>query len=314
MLLYYHPRFFNERVERLILPPSQLYWRVRAVYLVFGEKRDSKSMKPLFDKEAWKKANQVLREILLGYYSDLPGYNLYTQQLNKMGTPKVDKHGIQLLHCCRGTNAVENLHRMYRKTFSNSMTGIEYGSNLLLHRVHRHNIRMGRSHVPGYPWLGHYDTWLIDKLKRLVEKVLGIIILPGYVSPSDYKTTPESFQTVALHTDVLHQEIQQKEIDPEITKKYSSDIKFLCKAMGVRMPFLPLTSPAEFKLFTKLMMEKKKYDSAEFALEFTRRADGQNIFPKLEVYMNQYYKRWERNRRVQDAVKNMVSYIAKIMD
>jgi hypothetical protein len=164
---------------------------------------------------------------------------------------------------------------------------------------------MGRSHVPGYPWLGHYDTWLIDKLKRLVEKVLGIIILPGYASASDYQPTAESFQTVALHTEILHQEVQNKVIDPEITKNYSRDLKFLCKAMGVKMPFLPLTTPAEFKLFTKLMMEKRKYNPAEFALEFTRRADGKTVFPKLEVYMNQYHKQWERNRRVQDAVKRI---------
>jgi hypothetical protein len=57
--MYYHPRFFQERVERRVLPPSKLYWRVRAVYVKFGHMCDSKAGKPLFNKKAWKRANSV---------------------------------------------------------------------------------------------------------------------------------------------------------------------------------------------------------------------------------------------------------------
>jgi len=77
-LMYYSPSFFNARVERMALPPSQLYWRVRAVFVSFGYMVDSKSSRPLFNAEAWKKANNLLKEILQGYYSDPPGFNFYT--------------------------------------------------------------------------------------------------------------------------------------------------------------------------------------------------------------------------------------------
>lgn len=54
-ILYYKPSFFQTKVERIALPPRQLYYRVRAVLVTFGKKIDSKSKKPLFNTEAWKK-------------------------------------------------------------------------------------------------------------------------------------------------------------------------------------------------------------------------------------------------------------------
>jgi len=38
-----------------------LFWRVRAVFAMYGDIVDSKTNKPLFNKRAWKKA-QVLME------------------------------------------------------------------------------------------------------------------------------------------------------------------------------------------------------------------------------------------------------------
>jgi hypothetical protein len=37
-LIYFKPSFFSQRVERKQLPPSQLYWRVRAVFVALGPK------------------------------------------------------------------------------------------------------------------------------------------------------------------------------------------------------------------------------------------------------------------------------------
>jgi hypothetical protein len=113
MLMYYHPSFFAKGVERIVLPPHQLYWRVRAVFVTFGSKVDSKSGKPLFNKLAWLKANNLLHEILLGLFLDPLGYNFYTLELDADGNPKTDKYGIRLIRCKRGTNAVESIHKYY---------------------------------------------------------------------------------------------------------------------------------------------------------------------------------------------------------
>jgi hypothetical protein len=62
-LMYFKPSFFSQRVERKQLPPSQLYWRVRAVFVAFGTKMDSSTGRPLFNKGAWAKAKNILKEI-----------------------------------------------------------------------------------------------------------------------------------------------------------------------------------------------------------------------------------------------------------
>ena len=54
-----------------------------------------------------------------------------------------------------------------------------------------------------FPVIGHYDTWLTDSLQLLVRKNHSIILHPGWVNASDYKDTPESFNTVPLHSQEL---------------------------------------------------------------------------------------------------------------
>ncbi|KAI2504201.1 hypothetical protein MHU86_10224 [Fragilaria crotonensis] len=56
-----------------------------------------------FNKRAWSKANNVLKEVLNGFYSDPPGISFYTNRLNKQGEPMVDQYGLSsLLDCNRG--------------------------------------------------------------------------------------------------------------------------------------------------------------------------------------------------------------------
>mmetsp|Transcript_20033 Transcript_20033/g.28562 ORF Transcript_20033/g.28562 Transcript_20033/m.28562 type:complete len:117 (+) Transcript_20033:286-636(+) len=69
---------YDECIERHAPAPRILYYRVRAVFTLFGNLIDSKTKKPLFNAAAWKKANQVLKEILEGFYSDPLGANIST--------------------------------------------------------------------------------------------------------------------------------------------------------------------------------------------------------------------------------------------
>jgi hypothetical protein len=82
--LYYDVAFFRRRVPRVVLPPSALYYRVRAVYVVYGPAVDEAG-KPLFNKAAWAKADNVLKEILSGHASDPPGFAFYTPVWASMG-------------------------------------------------------------------------------------------------------------------------------------------------------------------------------------------------------------------------------------
>jgi len=48
-MMYFNAGWFNKCVKRRVLPPSQLYWRVRAVYAMYGPKLDANDKTPLFN-------------------------------------------------------------------------------------------------------------------------------------------------------------------------------------------------------------------------------------------------------------------------
>lgn len=72
-LWFYKFRYFAQRVPRHVPRPSILYERVRAVFALFGPLIDPATQKPLFNDNAWKKANLLLAEIARGFASDVPG-------------------------------------------------------------------------------------------------------------------------------------------------------------------------------------------------------------------------------------------------
>jgi hypothetical protein len=74
--MYYDFAFFRMRVPRIVPPPCKLYWRVRAVYEVYGPLQDGTG-KPLFNNAAWAKADNVLKEIIAGLASDPPDFIFY---------------------------------------------------------------------------------------------------------------------------------------------------------------------------------------------------------------------------------------------
>lgn len=79
------------------------------MFAIFGPIIDSKSKQPLFKHTAWKKANNLLREILEGNAADAPNYVPYHQRLDVYGNPKLDENGIALLDCSRGTSDTDRM-------------------------------------------------------------------------------------------------------------------------------------------------------------------------------------------------------------
>jgi hypothetical protein len=143
-----------------------------------------------------------------------------------------------------------------------------------------------------------------------VQKNHGRLLYPYWVNASDFRDTPESFNTVALHSSDLDDALKAIRVDEEIRRKFSPDLKHLCVSMGIPVPFLPCHGMEEAKLFSKLMLTLPGgFDAEKMAIEWCKYVDGVTIFPKLPVYLRSYREAWERNRRVRDAVKNMTSRI-----
>ena len=299
--MYFNAALWKGCIPRRGLPPRLLYYRVRAVFVALGDKVDPKTGKPLFNEAAWKKAGNLLKEILDGHFSDPPGYSFYTTKLNNKGEPMLNKYGFVLLLCNRGTNDVENFHKLLVAIFGTWHIGIEMSDCLLRERRHRHNQMCSENRRLGFPRIGHCDTWLIDKLQLLVQANRGVILYPHWVNASDYKNTSETFGTVALHNEELANKLSHR-VSQLPPVKLTHDMKYLCEMMGTKLPFLPVHTIEERSLFGKMILRNIK-DPDEQALEWVDFVDGVKIFPKLPVHLRNYREIFQQNSRARQAFR-----------
>ena len=72
--------------------------------------------KPFFNAAAWKKANNLLKEIRAGLYSDPPGMRMYTYKMEN-GKVKRNKYGMKMIECIRGTNRYVGLKYFSKHSF-----------------------------------------------------------------------------------------------------------------------------------------------------------------------------------------------------
>ena len=108
------------------------------VFVMYDDLVD-KNGKPLFNNDEWTSANNLLKEILLGYYSDPPGEQLYTKRLNADKSVKKNRYSMEMIECSRGTNRVEVCHKNLNVTFGGWHTGVTMSGILLAENRHRHN-------------------------------------------------------------------------------------------------------------------------------------------------------------------------------
>ena len=310
---YFKRRFFARRCERNALPPSRLYWRVRAVFEEFGNKIDPDTNKPLFNDNCWKVANNLLKEILEGYYSDPPGMQFYKYELTETGEIKYDRRlNLPLLRCDRDSNIVENSHKNLTRTFGSHKVGLIYSDALGGERRHRTNIRASRQNRLGYPDIGHFDTWLIDILQKLVQDNHDIQAFPGWVNSSDFAPTSEKFGFVDLAPPDLREELIT--IEPQNMPKLTRDLKFLSDAVGLPCLPLPWHTLEERKLFRRLlqdiMEELGSVSDERIATELTSRVlkyIDHKVFPKLDVHSRLYLKQFRKNTTRKAAMDESVN-------
>ncbi|HIF21963.1 MAG TPA: hypothetical protein EYQ27_08660, partial [Gemmatimonadetes bacterium] len=105
----------------------------------------------------------------------------------------------------------------------------------------------------GFPKIGHSQTWLIDKVQLLVEQNHGTLAYPHWSNESDYARTAEKFGTVPLHTEQLGAAVQAIEDVKLADMDLTRNEKYIAKAMGVKVPFLPVHGKDEKKLFEDIV-------------------------------------------------------------
>lgn len=308
--LYYDAKFFKDCVERIVLPPKQLYWRLRAVFMIFGDLKDPKTKKPLFNDAAWKKANNILQEVLEGLVSDPPGVSFYVTRLNSDGSEMVNKYGFTMLESIRGSNRTESYHKGLITTFGDWVVGVEMSDCLIRERRHRHNHNVSVQRRPGFPDVGHYDTWLIDELQLLVESNFGVLLYSSWSNSSDFKSTPESLGTVALHYKDLSDAVNELNLDMKKVK-LTSEQQFMADHFGTKLPFLPFTTVAEKRKYIDMMLETQVKDENQHAIEWCKYINGVDIFPKLPVHFRMYKKQRELNQDAKEGERKICHVLEK---
>lgn len=176
-------------------------------------------------------------------------------------------------------------------------------SYLLAERRHRHNQRCSELRRFGYPKVGHYDSWLIDKLQNLVLDVTGATLYQYWSNASDYRDTPEKLGTVPLQSselkDALTEQWENRVVRSKV--KLTRDQKFLCREMGTQLPFLPFSGKDEYKAYTRFVQDYSPSTDEEAAKLWCLVVDGVTTFPKLPAYMKSQREIYEKKQRITDS-------------
>ena len=303
-MMYHNPLMFKRCVPRIAPSSDRLYYRVRAVYIMYCEMIDSKTKQPLFNEAAKKKARRVLEEIENGFYSDPPGVNMYTEITTPSGALKTNKYGMAEIECRRGTNGTEAVHRKIHYTFAGWQTGPRMADALLAEFRHRHNIVCAELRREGYPVDMPIDTWMIDALQNLYFDNRHARLYPSVSNTSEYKQTEESFGNIALHSEELHDAILSRwaTID-QVKVKLTANQKHLSVTAGIPLPFQPFITVEENKQYAACVLDhsfpKNDEDAAIRWCELY--VDGVNIWPKLPVHMRNHREKFLRGQRVRHA-------------
>lgn len=155
--------------------------------------------------------------------------------------------------------------------------------------------------MTGFLKIGHYDTWEIDELQSLVYKNRGYFIFPHWSNSSDYVTTEESFDVVALHSKDIQDALQARCQVIAPLPKLTRELEFQCKAMGTPLPFLPFSTDEERMQFStylhSLQSPVNTIDDVKAAIDWCSLVDGQKIMPKIPCHIRTYIRTWLRNQR-----------------
>ncbi|KAG7361532.1 hypothetical protein IV203_036633 [Nitzschia inconspicua] len=146
----------------------------------------------------------------------------------------------------------------------------------------------------------------------MIEQNSGRLLFPNWQNVTDFQDTEESFVTVPLHSQGLQNKLDEtvaamKAADVSWTPKLTADMKFLCEAWGVKLPFLPVNGKDEFRVFSRIMFRADfaRFDSEQMAHLWLEYVNRYTVYPKLPSQLREYHKAWERNKRIKRAEERM---------
>ena len=244
----------------------------------------------------------------------------------------IDKKGLKLYHCIRGTNSVEGaIHNPIRRNFSSLNASPELADALISDFRHRHNTDCGTMNKTGKPYRGHYDPWLDHEIYELRANIAWRQMpatLPWCIiqetDPMAFVQTQEQFgitcipPIIWIANDFLGPEISLDSVS--VTSNYivhltnlhlsklhgkQNDVyTFLANAQGTKYAVTPIHTKDEFDLFNSsvsvggpLCPARGLPNFDKMACWWSTKANGKTIFYKLREHLAAHYKVWTQCRQ-----------------
>ena len=178
----------------------------------------------------------------------------------------------------------------------------EFADALIAEFRHRHNEKASRRNRPDYPDIGHFDTWIVDDI-CILSSELGAIESPieGWVSGKLFKPTNEQYGVLPL-TSIPDNCLLKDEASLD---GLTDSLKYLARKMKSRLPFLPVSTRDEKRLFRELYsVDPEKKPSLDDMLEIWNRdkADGKKIFFKLKSHLLNYEKEFNNGQNIRNTM------------
>ncbi len=261
----------------------------------------------LFTMESHQKSQSILLEVKKGWISDPIGISVYHLE-------GVDKYGLNIYHCIRGTNSVEgSVHNPIQRSFASMNASPELADALIADFQHRHNVDCGSIHKYHMKYDGHYDPWLDHEISKLREDVLWSSKHTNQCTvidtdPLDFAPTSEQFGITIIPPETkIHCNFQGPCIDPLQAKPpvYSTTLHlsrlsgsrkniftFLAHAQNTKYAVVPIYTKSESDMFFKevspggaWLSKDKQPDFAQMAYWWSEKANGTTIFYKLPEHL-----------------------------
>ncbi|KAG2216099.1 hypothetical protein INT45_001361 [Circinella minor] len=307
------------RVKRVVPSPDELGPVVQELFDEYGNLICVKTGRTLFDKNAWKQADNMIKAIYEGQISDHPDVPLYY----KIGFDK--KAGLSIYRCCRGTNSLEGgVHQNIIRAIGSSGAGPHMADCFLAEYRLRHNIKVGSMNRYQKPHKSHYDLWMIEALLYLQMKPSifcsgGAIVDQSSIIYSQglhLRSSNETFGIGMFSEKYRHSTTIARPLSVETTinlflpdgstsnllnKRY----KFLAQKQGTKYAVTPIHTPQELEKFRKFIKEPAKGSisanqwvdlSIQWNKSISQPVDGVVIFYKTPEHLKIHYEHWNVKR------------------
>lgn len=317
--------FVLRRVPRHMPDKNVLEQNVQQWWEFWKTCIDPTTKKPIFGEATRKSVAALIKLIRAGHVSDPPVLKgkLYV----KTG---VDKHGVPLWRCRRGTSINESLHNKMRECLDLENCSIEVADLLLGLFIDVWNQKAARRNIPGTYNPGHFNTGLTRLTNSLTERLTGKPAYPALAAADKLNLGGEKVGVIRLHR------VDPSADLPKVRGRRPWDLykgwrAYLSKMTGSLVPETPVLTKEEFRYFQETVLANLpaggKVDSKywhDMVSTWDNEVDGDTILRKAPSHLSAQFKIFEKAEQKKKMLAELKSrgktplfmrgYFAGVMD